>query len=701
MTARSRKKGSRRAQAAASQPPPRPAAGIPLRRVLVPAGVAALVVIHFALAVTSTRDKCCTFDEVAHLTKGYAFWKFDDHRLMPEHPPLAHAWAALPLLNEKLTFPGREQPAWYKSKTYDLGKEFFYGLGNDPDAMLRQSRRMVAILSVALGVLVFGWSRRLFGTAGGFVSLALYTFSPTVLAHGRLVTTDLAVSLFFLASVGALWRVLHHIGPLSLLAGAAALSGLFLSKMSAVLIIPTGLALVILRLIVGAPLEIRFGSPRWLRRRWQQAIIFLAVMVLFIVAVWAVIWTVYDFRYEAMLDAQPDRDVFFSPNRVPPGKTVWEHMGRSIPATAAVVDWMRTAHILPESYVFGWLFTVQSARGRDAFLNGDRRLTGWWHFFPLCFALKVPLAVMAVVILALVAVLMGRARKPDVTEKEQGKGARSPRGIEPTLYDTAPLWMLMLVYWAVAVTSNLNIGHRHLLPTFPPMFVLCGAAGAWMYASRKWLRPVVPVLLAALAVVSLRIWPHYLAFFNTVAGGPANGYRHLVDSSLDWGQDLPVLARWLDANRGRGRAYAAYFGTGDWKHYGVKALPMPYYLRSDGTGTYVLEPGAYCVSATRLQLVYLIPTCEWTNDMEAEYRQLKPEMDAFAAVPNTREARAAALEQKDGGFRSRFNRFARLRFARLCAYLRERRPDDHVNYSILVHRLNEEDLVAALEGPLP
>jgi hypothetical protein len=672
-----------------------------MRRAAVPAGVAALLVIHFALAVTSTRDKCCTFDEVAHLTKGYAFWKFDDHRLMPEHPPLAHAWAALPLLDDGLTFPSREQPAWYRSKTYDLGKEFFYRLDNDPDAMLRQSRRMIAVLSVALGALVFGWSRRLFGTAGGFVSLTLYTFSPTVLAHGRLVTTDLAVTLLFLASVGALWRVLHRVSPLSLLAGAAALAGLFLSKMSAVLIIPTGLALLLLRLVVGGPLEIRLGRPRWILRRWQQAIIFLAVMVLFAVAVWVVIWTVYDFRYDAMLDAEPDRDVFFSPDRVPPGKTVWEHMGRSIPTTAAVVEWMRTVRILPESYVFGWLFTVQSARGRDAFLNGDRRLTGWWYFFPLCFAYKVPLVVMAVVILALVAILTGRARTPDVTENAQRRSDNSPGGIWPTLYDTAPLWMLMLVYWVVAVTSHLNIGHRHLLPTFPPMFVLCGAAGAWIHASRKWLRPVVPVLLGVLVVVSLRIWPHCLAFFNTVAGGPASGYRHLVDSSLDWGQDLPGLARWLDANRERGRAYVAYFGTGDWKHYGVRALPIPYYLRSDGTGTYVLEPGAYCISATRLQLVYLIPTCEWTDEMEAEYRQLKPEMDAFAAVPNNREDRAAALEQKDGRFRSRFNRFARLRFARLCAFLRDREPDDHVNYSILIYRLSEEDLAAALEGPPP
>ena len=112
-----------------------------VRSAAVVAGVVALLAVHLGLAASSIGDKCCTFDEIAHLTRGYSYWEHDDLRLISHHPPLAHAWAVLPLLNDELRFPSLEQKAWYESDVYSLGKKFFYGLGNDPDAMLRQARQ--------------------------------------------------------------------------------------------------------------------------------------------------------------------------------------------------------------------------------------------------------------------------------------------------------------------------------------------------------------------------------------------------------------------------------------------------------------------------------------------------------------------------------------------------------------------------------
>jgi hypothetical protein len=260
--------------------------------------------------------------------------------------------------------------------------------------------------------------------------------------------------------------------------------------------------------------------------------------------------------------------------------------------------------------------------------------------------------------------------------------------------------VLIAVYWATAIGSNLNIGHRHLLPTFAPMFVLCGAAGAWMRAPRRWVRAVVPVLLGILFVVAIRTWPDYLSFFNTIAGGPANGYRHLVDSSLDWGQDLDGLKTWLDEHRGRERVYVAYFGTSDARRAGIRAGLLPYGLTRSGTGNYALEPGTYCISATRLQMIYLLPSSRWTQAYEDEYRRYLAVMSDFVESPNDRAARASLLDSYGAGFRSRFNRFQRLQFGRLCAYLRSREPDDHVGHSILIYRLNADDLDHALNRPL-
>jgi len=669
-----------------------------MRWVLPALAVMGLLALHWILATTSIRHKCSTFDEVAHLTKGYAWWRLDDKRLVPDHPPLAQAWAALPLLDDGLRFPSRDQTAWHHSAVFTIGKQFFYRVGNDADAMLGQSRKMILLLSVATGCAVFWWSRRLFGTPGGLISLSLYALSPTVLAHGRLVTTDICVSLFFLLSAAGIWRVLHEIGPKTLLTSAAALAGLFLSKFSAVLILPMGLVLVAVRLLSGKPLRVRIGGDHLVKARWKMAAIFLAVMAVHVAAVDLAIWLAFDFRYEAMVDAQPERDHFFVPDSLPEGKTVWEHQGRGIPRIAATIDWARERRLLPEAYLYGFLYTMQGARGRAAFLNGERQKTGWWYFFPLCFIYKVPVPVMAVLLAAGISAAAGWS---PVKGESRGSGRLGKSNLAATLYDTTPLWVLIVVYWAFAVSSHLNIGHRHLLPTFAPMFVLCGAAEGWMRVSLKWVRFLIPALLCALAASSLATWPHYLAHFNLIAGGASKGYRHLVDSSLDWGQDLPGLKRWLDKHRGGQDVYVAYFGTGNLKHYGIEARPLPHYLQKSGRGDYRLRGGIYCISATRLQQVYMLPGSKWTLEQESRFHNHLDEARRLEELPDEDDARGAFVSSRGRDFKKNFDVFQKLRFGRLCAYLRNREPDDHVGHSILIYRLTDEQVDEALYGPLP
>lgn len=668
------------------------------RMVLVAAGAVLLLTIHGLLADTSIRNKCSTFDEVSHLTKGYAWWNLDDKRLMPEHPPLAQAWAALPLLDDGLKFPGLDSPAWHRSAVITIGKTFFYQLGNDSDAMLRSARRMIILISVALGIVVFLWSARLFGVAGGFVSLILYTFSPSVLAHARLVTTDMCVSLFFMLSVASIWWVMHQVRPASLLAGFASVAGLILSKMSGVLIIPVAVVLVIVRLVSGRLLNLRLGKTREIVGRPKLALSFAILALVHTAVVWLVIWATFGFRYEAMADAQPGRDRFFTPGAVPADKTVWAYQGRGIPVTAAAVDWARDHRLLPEAYLYGFLFTMQSARGRDAFLDGDRNLTGWRSFFPLCFLYKVPLPIMGVIMAAGLSLLVGRSGR---VRSGPAKQAAQRGGLSAGLYATAPLWTLIVIYWGFAITSHLNIGHRHILPTFAPMFVLCGATAVWIRGPGRWMRGLIVSLLGLLIISSMGSWPHYLAHFNLMAGGPSQGYRHLVDSSLDWGQDLPGLAQWLDENGADQRVYLSYFGTGNPKRHGIDAERLPQYLSRSGTGDFRLKEGLYCISATRLQQVYALPTTEWTAELERRYQRHRNEIIEFQESPDNPQARSALLQRKGKGFRKRFNLFAKLQFGRLCAYLRKREPDHHVGHSILIYRVTEKEIGEALSGPLP
>lgn len=667
--------------------------------------VAGLLLVHWLLAVTSLRDKSATFDEVVHLTNGYIWWTHQDLRMIPDHPPFGPAWAASPLLADDLSFPSHEQDAWYHSKHYTIAKQFFYQSGNDPVRMLRQARRMCVLLSVMTGLVVFLWSRRLFGDGGGLLSLSVYALSPTVLANGRLITTDIAATLFFLLATGGIWWVLHRVNWWSLGLSAAAVGGLFLSKMSAALIVPIGLLLLVVRLVDGRPLVVALGRrARELRGRLRLVGVMLAVMGIYVVVTWGLIWGAYGFRYEAMVDAQPGRDHLPLPGDLPAGKTVWEHQARGIPAVGAGVTWARRHRLLPEAYLYSFLSAMQGARGRDAFLEGERRLTGFADFFPRCFLYKTPLPIMVLMLLAALTVVAGLAPDRKTEAARGGPRSRSESrsfGILRFLYSTAPLWILWGVYWFFALRSNLNIGHRHLLPTLPPLFILMGAAAGLMRVRLRWVRAAVPAMVVVLAAEAVWMWPHYLAYFNPIAGGPRKAYHHLVDSSLDWGQDLPGLKRWLDEKAAGRTVYLSYFGTSDYKHYDIEARWIPLLLGRTGVGRYQLEPGLYCISATRLQQVYALKQSRWTSEYEREYQSLLPEMRAFEELPNTRAARSPVLAGKDAGFRPRFNRFQKLRFGRLCAYLRTREPDAHVGHSILIWELDQADLDTAQYGPAP
>jgi hypothetical protein len=131
----------------------------------------------------------------------------------------------------------------------------------------------------------------------------------------------------------------------------------------------------------------------------------------------------------------------------------------------------------------------------------------------------------------------------------------------------------VLIFFAIAVWSRFNIGVRHILPVYPFLFVWLGGSVATICSSRKWWARSVTLVLGIWLIASvLKIYPDYLAYFNEVAGGPKNGHRFLVDSNLDWGQDLKGLKRWMEG-QGLEKIEFAYFGTVDPSLYGINAVP--------------------------------------------------------------------------------------------------------------------------------
>jgi hypothetical protein len=205
---------------------------------------------------------------------------------------------------------------------------------------------------------------------------------------------------------------------------------------------------------------------------------------------------------------------------------------------------------------------------------GARGVQGWWFYFPLAFAIKTPIPLL---ILLLVAVALSLKNRQDARAESF-------------------LLVPMVLFFVASMFSSIDIGYRNILPVLPFAFVYVSkvAARAVSHVGRVVLIALCVWYVAGTVILS----PHYLAYFNELVGGPANGYKYLVDSNLDWGQDLGNLKKYMDAHDIQ-EVYLSYFGTADPGYYGIRfhelpgAPPAP-----DAAKAY------YVISATNLQGVY-------------------------------------------------------------------------------------------------
>jgi hypothetical protein len=226
---------------------------------------------------------------------------------------------------------------------------------------------------------------------GGLVSLALAVFCPAMLAHGPLATSDMCLTLFLLASTWAIWELLHEIRPLRLAGGMLAIAGLFLSKMSAPIILPIAGLLVLVRLCSRQPLTVKLGTATTgrgfeLHSRPHQLAAALAVTLVCGMFAYGAVWAAYGFRYSAFAEGPLADARLYKLHDVEMACSVLK--GRSGPVIATLAE----HHVLPEAYLYGTAFVLAHLR-RVAFLNGEYSIDGWRHYFPYCFAVKTPLAV--------------------------------------------------------------------------------------------------------------------------------------------------------------------------------------------------------------------------------------------------------------------------------------------------------------------
>lgn len=521
-----------------------------------------------ALAYRSYSEKSAIWDEPIHLTTGYAAVANGDHRFDPEHPPFARAWAALPLLLmpalqlDASSVDAIRPRAWAWNEQFSFAHRFLY-LENDADRLLYAGRAMNVALGVLLGVLAFAWAFELAGLPAAGLALIGCLLEPNLMAHASLVTTDIALTCFFFGTLYFLWRTCRGRSVANRLGLCAFFVLAVISKYSALLLVP----------VVVVLLGIATFWTRTLRPRAA-----FGLLALLAATSWLGIWASYHFRY---MPYESDTWAFrFQYDPV---------ISERAPTLASIVGAVDDLHLLPNAYTQGFLISQAKAMSRGAFLAGERSSTGWWYYFPLAFLVKTPTSLMILSAAALVFVLRRWSR----------------REVGDELFAIVPIAFVL----AAALATNLNIGHRHILPIYP-FLVLGAAVTATRLVQRQ--RVIGGAILAALLLFQAHefrhAYPHNLAFFNTLAGGPEHGAEWLVDSNLDWGQDLKPLAKWLDQHQVR-HVNLAYFGTADPRYYGIDATYLqgsPFFIPDDEI-TKPQLPGYVAVSETLLAGAYGSP----------------------------------------------------------------------------------------------
>ncbi|MBI5691644.1 MAG: hypothetical protein HZC55_16295 [Verrucomicrobia bacterium] len=632
-------------------------------------GVALLLGVYAVLADGAATTKGVSFDEGLQLAVGYNVWRTGDHRAEGANGDLVKRWATLPFLLWRPRLIGPED---------QMGRIFLFEQGNSPEQLLRQGRRMVLLLGVLTGGLVFWAARQALGGAAGWIALTLYVSSPHLVAFGAIVSTDMSVTLALFGGTVAVWALLHRVTVASLGWSLCSAGLLALAKLSGLIILPVAAVLVMVRLAAGRPLPVRIGPLSALvRGRRAQAGVFVGLGLAHLAVGWAAIWAHYGFRFVA--DPRPGATAVAVGFPLPP----------ETGGLVRLVEGLRRARWLPEGYCRGVEWLLSTTDRLPGFMAGQAKLGGWPEFFPYAIWVKTQPALFLFLALGGAAVWWRRRLLPG--------GSR-------VFYPLIPQIALVVIYLGIAVTEDINIGHRHVLPIYPSLFVL-GSAASCLVPRWGWGAAGIGLLLGwrLLETVSLR--PDFLAYFGPQAGGPRAGYRHLVDSSLDWGMDLPGLRRWLDVNNPRGKepVFLAYFGTDSPRHRGIKCIRLPGFRPRRERAVYALAPGIYAISATLLQGAYLPAFGPWNPIYERIYQRRARNLRLFESTAGQPERRAELLRQKPASFwQQEFHTYDYFRFGRLCAWLRRSgRPPEQVGHSILIWRLTFADLQAALEGPPP
>ena len=547
--------------------------------------VVLLLVIHSGLLAYSGYVHSPTLNEPGHLAAGIHHWQSGELELYRVNPPLVRMVAALPVLavGAKANFGLLDQ----ERAEFVAGGDFV-AANKERSLFLFTIARWACIpFAWVGGVICFLWARDLFGALAGILAVALWCFSPNILAHASLITPDAGATALLVAACYFFWRWLRSPSWEHAILAGIILGAAELTKTTFILFY---LFLPIMWLLYRFPDRAAMTHAR----RWT-----LETVMVFVCLAVSVFVINLGYGFEGSFTKLGE---FRFVSDTLTGQAV------NVAGNRFADTWLGEIPVpVPKDYVLG--IDVQRRDfehfGRPSYLAGEFKDTGWWYYYLYALAIKTPLGIWGLLLLV---IALRLARWERLTP------------LHPLRDELVLLLPAILILTIVSCQTGFSEHLRYVLPMVPFVFIWIsqiaaaarfpspdagerlGARASFSSQARGvgWRTALAGGLLAWAIGSSLLVYPHSLSYFNELVGGPTGGSAHLLGSNADWGQDLRYLRWWLDEHPDVDSLHLAYCGGCDPACLGLKFTTPPSGVRETNEMP-ELRPGWYAISVNLLR----------------------------------------------------------------------------------------------------
>ena len=528
-----------------------------------------LISIHAGLLVYSLRLHSVVIDEAAHVPSGVAHWhtgKFADYRV---NPPLGRMLATIPLLFNNCRWVGSKSTgdeSLYSRHEWNIIREFQQSNSDNYYNIICLSRIAGVVWSCVGASIVFRWSRELYGRRGGLLSLAIWCFEPNIIAHAQIVTPDIPCTVAGLLATYSFWCYLRSPGWYASAAAGLSIGIALLTKFTLVAILPAFLLLLFIW---------RYRIPVF-STRLHCVLISTAHGAFAMALAMAVINMGYLFvdSFRPVGDISFISNTFSGVDSPPVGDNVLRGTWVGKFPSPFPADWLRGIDVQRRDF-------EKMHQSKPSYLAGVWQGRGWWYYYLYALAIKSPVGIIFLVCLG-VALSVFRHKSASALRNE--------------LAFLVPCFFIIIL---VSSQTGFNHHMRYVLPALPYLYISAGKTAFFIH-SQRILGLFVLVALFFSAASSLCVFPHSLSYFNELIGGPRYGHEYLVDSNIDWGQDVYFLDQWLDEHPAAQPMHFALF-TADPDFQRRKIFhPLPC-LPSMPPGLSGPRPGYYAISVNVLQ----------------------------------------------------------------------------------------------------